>query len=310
MKINRGNWHIRWRMGAMGIALLVLRLLMEACVSGAAVIQMILQMFRQTPITEESMNRMLMGNGWGYLVCVALGLLLVLAWQGGAIFPQIFQRGKAMGVGDFFQLLCLCLGTQVLCQVYAQLLELLLNCFGLSAVEQMNQASLQCDTISMYLYACVIGPLWEEFVFRGVIQRSMEMYGKRFAILTSAFLFGMFHGNIIQIPFAFLFGLILGYVAQEHGILWAMVLHMFNNLVLSDLLSRLPEPVGSVILLVLLPASAIASLVILLVNWPRVRAYHREYPMRARFRKLFVTAPGILVFCAVMVLYAGMALAG
>ncbi len=38
----------------------------------------------------------------------------------------------------------------------------------------------------MILYGVFIGPLMEEFVFRGVILRSLKKYGAGFAILMSA----------------------------------------------------------------------------------------------------------------------------
>ena len=66
-------------------------------------------------------------------------------------------------------------------------------------------------------------------LFRGLILRTLRPFGKRFAIVMSAVLFGMFHGNLLQAPCAMVIGLLFGYAAMEHSILWAVALHVFIN---------------------------------------------------------------------------------
>ena len=78
-------------------------------------------------------------------------------------------------------------------------------------------------------YITVIGPVLEELVFRGAILRHLAPYGVNFAIVTQAVLFGLYHLNLYQGIFAFLVGLMLGYVAVNFSIKWAMLLHICNN---------------------------------------------------------------------------------
>ena len=96
------------------------------------------------------------------------------------------------------------------------------------------------------------------------------------SILGSAFLFGLFHGNLLQTPYAFLVGLVLGYVAVEYSVGWSMALHIFNNLVLADLLSRLTanlsEVAASVLELTIFTGFFVAAVAILIANRARVRA--------------------------------------
>lgn len=88
-------------------------------------------------------------------------------------------------------------------------------------------------TVSLALYTAVAAPVTEELLFRGAVLRSLQPYGKRFAIFCSALLFGLVHQNLTQTPFAFGFGLLAGYVAVEYSILWSMSLHILNNAVLA-----------------------------------------------------------------------------
>ncbi len=78
----------------------------------------------------------------------------------------------------------------------------------------------------------VVPPLVEEFACRGLILGSLRKYSDSFAVLTSAIVFGILHGNFQQMPFAFLVGLILGYATVKTKSIWtAVAIHAFNNAV-------------------------------------------------------------------------------
>jgi len=74
--------------------------------------------------------------------------------------------------------------------------------------------------------------LLEELLFRGAIMGNLLKFGKGFAIFTSAFLFALVHGNLVQIPFAFLVGLVLGVMVLETNSIWTGVaIHFTNNFI-------------------------------------------------------------------------------
>ncbi|HOP09975.1 MAG TPA: type II CAAX endopeptidase family protein [Oscillospiraceae bacterium] len=86
--------------------------------------------------------------------------------------------------------------------------------------------------IVQFICTSLLAAIFEEFAFRGVILQILRRYGNTFAIVTSALMFGLIHGNTYQIPFAFLFGLVLGAAAVYTGSLWTPVLlHLINNMV-------------------------------------------------------------------------------
>ena len=85
-----------------------------------------------------------------------------------------------------------------------------------------------------YLFVGIFAPLAEEVVFRGAILRSLLENFRRpwIAIVISALLFGLAHGNPAQMPHAFLIGLLLGWTYYRTGsILPGVVLHWTNNTV-------------------------------------------------------------------------------
>ncbi len=81
------------------------------------------------------------------------------------------------------------------------------------------------------LVACLLLPIVEEMVFRGMGQRALqEVFSPRVAVLISAILFAGFHFNPMQIFYAFLLGLILGAVYYwTRNILVPIFMHVAFN---------------------------------------------------------------------------------
>lgn len=70
----------------------------------------------------------------------------------------------------------------------------------------------------------------EELVFRGYLMGALRPFGDRRAIVMSALLFGLLHGNMTQVPFAFLLGLVFGYLmAKTNNLLIPIAIHFLNN---------------------------------------------------------------------------------
>lgn len=86
--------------------------------------------------------------------------------------------------------------------------------------------------ITLSVIATAIVPaLVEEFACRGIVLGALRKYGDGFAVITSSILFGLIHGNFQQMPFAFMVGLILGFVTVKCNSIWpAVFIHFYNNL--------------------------------------------------------------------------------
>ena len=303
---------IRSRMNSVGLTMLAYYGIMNVAVTMVMLLDMAIYCF--THARTWSMDEMLgripqfaTSNGWGYILAIVVGGIIVLLWKKPNFWKYaICAKEKPMTAGSFFQLLCVFVSAQAILQLFATVLEWLLNLLGLSILESMEAASISSDSFSMFLYITILAPVTEELLFRGLILRTLQPYGKRFAIFASAVVFGLLHGNVIQIPFAFLTGLVLGYVTMEYSLVWAIALHMFNNLVLSDLMGRLtdllPEGVGDLIFLAVITLAAIAAAVILLVRRKDLKAYFRENPKDKLTVKGFLTAPCVVIFGVMMLL--------
>ena len=284
---------------SLGWALLIYLLILNAWVMIFAFYDAFTISLRQAMgevFSDEERTSILMNNGWGYLVTILTGLIALWLWKGrGFVCKTLWTRGRPMKFGSFMALLCLFISGQSLFQVLAGIQEFILNVFGLSALESIQSATMDYDSLTMFLYAAVGAPIMEEIIFRGLVLRHLEPYGKSFAIVMSAFLFGIFHGNLVQMPYAFLVGLVLGYVAIEYNIVWAMVLHMINNLVLGDLIGRvLPEMAGNALISLIIMICSLVGAILLLVRQKDIRAYGQENPIRDRDAGNFFAAPGMI----------------
>lgn len=86
-------------------------------------------------------------------------------------------------------------------------------------------------SIVLFAQICIIAPVLEEIVFRGIIMQSLRRFGDKFALFMSALIFGLIHLNFIQSPSAFLMGLIIGYfVLRTNSLRVGIAMHCANNL--------------------------------------------------------------------------------
>ncbi|MBQ7706942.1 MAG: CPBP family intramembrane metalloprotease [Lachnospiraceae bacterium] len=83
----------------------------------------------------------------------------------------------------------------------------------------------------MLLTVFLISPIAEEILFRGlVLTYSKRVMPAVFAIILQAFLFGLYHGNIIQGTYAFLMGLLLGFMVHKtDNLITCIVFHIALN---------------------------------------------------------------------------------
>lgn len=123
----------------------------------------------------------------------------------------------------------------------ASIVDSNISLFGLENTASTSIPTNSITEIILYIIAVALVPAFaEEFAFRGIFMGVLRKYGNTFAIITSSIIFGAMHGNITQIVFAFILGLIFGYIdCKTNSIIPSIVVHFINNFyaVLLDVLS-------------------------------------------------------------------------
>lgn len=177
-------------------------------------------------------------SGVPYFFAVAAELFIIFVATNKKTQRQLFDVYRKPTAAKFFQWVCFLGLTQIIFSYNSALIEMLLNFFHLSAQSQEESATGANETLSMFIYGSFLAPFGEEILFRGFLLQNFKRYGVRFAIIFSAILFGIYHGNIVQTPFALILGLLLGYITVSYGLKYAIAVHIFNNMVLADFLDR------------------------------------------------------------------------
>jgi membrane protease YdiL (CAAX protease family) len=129
----------------------------------------------------------------------------------------------------FVRLWIIAMGAQFVFAIGSNVINSILENAGLSATDALDQSMQALQTPTGMIYACLVGPIVEELVFRGAIMKSLERFGLNFSIVISSLIFGLFHIFTVQAVFAFFIGLILGYIASRYSIKWSILMHILIN---------------------------------------------------------------------------------
>ena len=84
----------------------------------------------------------------------------------------------------------------------------------------------------VYIVLTALTPaIVEEMLFRGIIMRGLEQFGSLFAVICSAAMFSLMHGNFSQMILQFLGGLAMGGVVMiTKNYFLGSLMHFFNNI--------------------------------------------------------------------------------
>lgn len=154
--------------------------------------------------------------------------------------------------------------------VASYLLTLILDGFFPETASQYASSVSVLLIITPYMLfrVCVLFPVIEELVFRlgilGLLKRWMPFFA---ANTLQALLFGIYHGNLVQGIYAFLLGLLIGYIYRiAGGVLYTIVFHMFINL--AGMFIEEVIPAGTSVMtqtvLALLALTAVSAMILVL----------------------------------------------
>ena len=145
----------------------------------------------------------------------------------------LLEREKRLRIGDitFGNLLAVVVLSISVCialNYWIKMMGLMKLFHGYDKVEQLIYGnSLVEELLSVVLAA----PIVEELLFRGLVYGNLQkLWNQKGAMLASALLFGLYHGNVVQFIYAFIIGLLLVYIYEAFGTICAPILsHMIAN---------------------------------------------------------------------------------
>ncbi len=237
----------------------------------------------------------------GMIVGVIIALLVIFKWLRTDLSRTIlFQKGskrmdwKILGMSILFLF-----GAQFLFSSLSVGLDQILRVLGLSieseikSAQGINQAPLQL------IYTLILGPVAEELIFRGAIFQVLRKYGRVFAIMSSAVLFGIYHGNLPQGIFAFTMGILFAYITAEYSIYWSMLIHIFNNvntIWMNYGISKLNWGFLGVLSNIIYVFALIVIIGYLYKNRKKIKYYLKRYPTQEGVWRCLFESKSVIIF--------------
>ncbi|MBQ2062089.1 MAG: CPBP family intramembrane metalloprotease [Oscillospiraceae bacterium] len=263
--------------------------------------------------------------GFGTLYLVGIPLAVLLARR----MPTLPPEKSPMTAGRYLCIILICVFMMQAGNMVGLLVQQVMG--AVTGVMPDNPIEAYATDESLMLrvvFLVILAPLIEEFIFRKTLIDRMRPYGEKLAVVTSALMFGLFHGNLSQMFYAVSLGLVFGWVYLRTGRLrYTIGLHMLFNLVggvLSvellkwvdpnlDILEQMNDPsaiiensgaitpalIVYVLYAMLLMGGAVAGLVLLIVKGRRVRfaPMPLELPRGKRFSTAWINVGMILFVC-------------
>ena len=176
--------------------------------------------------------------------------LLIVGFSGIVILPFIYNYFRKNSIKISFRKdehysLWLLLGV-----FFSLICNILL--FDFSLITEVAYSN-----ITVLLSTGVLGPIIEECVFRGVIYNKLKkQYSFKASLIITSILFAVYHLNLIQGIYAFLFSILITYIYEKSSnLLGPIIVHCFGNLSVTLFLPfilRMPFLVIQIVLVVLI----------------------------------------------------------
>ncbi len=202
---------------------------------------------------------------------------------------------KGISTGNLFIYSCVSLGIYFIFTSFMTLFSIFFST-GFSEVNFLgNYRSVDyiIANIAYFIYVVIVKPFCDEYVFRGVIQRSLGIFGRYFGVISSALLYAFAQGNLIEAIPAFFIGWFLSLITiKYHSIKPTIMIQSLTSLFLY-LIKVVPD---SFLLLV-----QIAIFVIYVVVTLFIFSKHRSFAsditsvLNGKLWKILMTSYSIII---------------
>lgn len=260
-----------------------------------------------------------------YGIGIPVGLLILRK------LPREEHSSQKLSVKNFFIFMLMCFPLMYGGNIIGNILSMILS--GGNAQNPLNEIAFDTNFLKVVVMV-ILGPLFEEWVFRREIIDRCSRFGEKAAILFSALAFGLFHMNLYQFFYAFGLGLVFGYVyTRTRKLIYPYIMHMVINFIggvvapwilstldleelaqmgvkpmdeaaMMEMMEMMPQLMLFMLYAVLLLGLAIAGLVLLIIKAKKLVfvTAAEELPKEEGFKCVYCNAGVVLlvIYCLVM----------
>lgn len=146
--------------------------------------------------------------------------------------PTVKPIREKLSFKQFLGALCVCFTfLQVGAYISNFIITIVQNLSGRQIPNPVNATFSMGNLALNAVFIGILFPILEELLFRKFLCGKLLPLGEKQAVIISAAIFGLIHGNLYQFAYAFLIGLVLGYVYVKTGkIIYTIICHCAINL--------------------------------------------------------------------------------
>lgn len=278
-----------------------------------------------------------LSDSWGFWICTMAPLYLIGVPAGLALLPKQPKAEipkRSISLGSYVRLFFISVFMMYAGNFIGNILSALLYGFGgIEVGNQIGEIATASALMPRIVFMVILAPVIEELIFRKALIDRMQPYGEKLAVITSALIFGFFHGNLAQLFYAFTLGLVFGYVYLRTGKLrYTIGLHMLVNflgsvisvLALENVDPSILESIGTdtdpsliiqalpslmplISYLLIMLLSAVIGLVLLMIQRRKIQFADADFQIpRQNALKTVLINPGMILFvlsCFVLIVF-------
>ena len=146
--------------------------------------------------------------------------------------PKIRPIKESMKFSHLVAALCICFTFMQTGSSFSNIIITITESITGKTISNPVENSLPLEhLLTAAIFAGILFPILEELLFRRLLCNRLLPLGEKKAIIISALIFGFIHGNLYQFAYAFLLGLVLGYIYVKTGkLIYTIIFHCIINL--------------------------------------------------------------------------------
>ncbi len=249
-------------------------------------------------------NPKIIANGWGTYLMLGISYYLIgmpcfyAMVKGLPDAPK--KEVKKLSVGKVLMLFTITYGVMIICNLFTTLLMALVSIIkGGEVVNPLLEVVTNSNLLLTMIFVGILSPIVEEFMFRRIMLDKLRPYGDKIAMVTSAIMFGLFHGNFSQFFYATAIGLVLAYVVIKTGsIKYSIILHIMVNMMGSVIgLAAMRNSIATMIFGIAVWAIVIIGIVMFVKNRKKISLEPAEVVIeKGQVFKTTALNPGMIVY--------------
>ncbi|MDO5778979.1 MAG: type II CAAX endopeptidase family protein [Clostridium sp.] len=255
-------------------------------------------------------NKALLSANWVNYASIAISFYLI----GFPVFyfmiknlPEEEKReSRTLGVLEIIKICVMSYGVVYIFSLFTNLIMMLIAVIKGSEVTNPLVNVLEgSNWIWSLVFVGILSPIIEEMMFRGVMLNKLRRYGDKVTIITTAVLFGLFHGNFSQFFYAVALGMVFAYVTLKTGtIKYSIILHIVVNIIGSIILPAVIGDGSNVVVVgcvgLLLLTIVIVGLVLLIKNRKNISLLDGEIKLEkgTEFKTIWINV-GMILYVAI-----------